>query len=368
MADWSGIRQGLSQLGQTKARQGAAWSQGIRGAGQGVAGGLYRLGETLESQKQRDFLSGEAELERGGRQDLATLQSDLRRAETVLGTGEAMRGEWELWAGPGAGPEEWKKSKREYDIFVEGLAKERQADYLRLQAELNAAAREADDEAPYDEEQAFISALSLTLMAFEHGGQFTDGLGWNVEVTPDMVELVLAGFGTHVSRFSLDQQTALKSRLSSYLDTIAPGWDAAPEPEEEIIPPVPVERGPSNIDVFRKPLANIDKPIRQLGESIQGVGQLGGDLFGKVFPGAVPATVKGDPGSTDTEWEAWDMINKLKELDLSTEDRKIIKAAEWDIEKPLLRRGGVTSKLSEILKALKTLLAQTPTPGGPSEF
>ena len=354
MADWSGIRQGLSQLGQTKARQGAAWSQGIRGAGQGVAGGLYRLGETLESQKQRDFLSGEAELERGGRQDLATLQSDLRRAETVLGTGEAMRGEWELWAGPGAGPEEWKKSKREYDIFVEGLAKERQADYLRLQAELNAAAREADDEAPYDEEQAFISALSLTLMAFEHGGQFTDGLGWNVEVTPDMVELILAGFGTHVSRFSLDQQTALKSRLSSYLDTISPGWNVEPEPE--LIPGREPVRVPESeafnlpdvgalIDMYpplgEPPGPEVDTPAAKAKRD-------------EIFP--IPRTVKGDKDDTTSEAYAWEQISALlSSMQLTSGEETELEGSRGDLRKLLPLKGGITSELPAILKRIREL-------------
>ncbi|KKK89370.1 hypothetical protein LCGC14_2733800, partial [marine sediment metagenome] len=77
MADWSGIRQGLSQLGQTKARQGAAWSQGIRGAGRGVAGGLYKMGENIERQKERDFMGDES---RFGRESAEGIAASSRAA------------------------------------------------------------------------------------------------------------------------------------------------------------------------------------------------------------------------------------------------------------------------------------------------
>jgi hypothetical protein len=53
---FSGIWQGISQLGQTKGRTADAWGQGIGAFGKGIGGGLSQWGQNIQRKKERDAI------------------------------------------------------------------------------------------------------------------------------------------------------------------------------------------------------------------------------------------------------------------------------------------------------------------------
>ena len=214
-----------------------------------------------------------------------------------------------------------------------------------------------------------MAALSLTLMAFEHTGQFIEGLGWSAEVTPEMIDLILAGFGTHVSGFSTEQQTALKVRLSSYLDTIAPGWDAAPEPKlipmREDVPIPPGEAGnlPRVGEVLEafKPPGGAAVPEWDEGVGVPGALQTISESARTAKHMAelsVPNTVKGDASDTSSEAYAWQEIGKLlSSMKLTPSESNQLEGDRGDLGKWLINPGkkGITGKLPDILERIQEL-------------
>ena len=142
----------------------------------------------------------------------------------VVATDESVREAFAMFGAEAGDYETFEKNYRDRLAYVETLSKERQADYLRLQANLNAAARGEDDE--FNATEAYDAALSLTLLPYQHSGAWHKDYGW-VDKTIDKktAQAVLAGFAANTAKLTPDQQLDLQTRLYRYLDTVSPDWN-----------------------------------------------------------------------------------------------------------------------------------------------
>jgi hypothetical protein len=233
MSDWSNITQLIGQLGQTKKGMLTPKLDAYRNRGQIWSEGLGRISDTLgnmankadaarEEKKQREFLTGER---------IAGEKHDI----DLIGkrTDEELRGEFAMWGADPGDFETYIANRKDYDGYISTLAKQNQADYLRLQATLNAEHAKAEEE--FDINTAFDAALSFSLLPFKDKGQWTSDYGWKDGVVDKKTALQLvANFDSNISGFTESQKLLLKQRLSTYLDSLSPGWNGNTEEPEQL--------------------------------------------------------------------------------------------------------------------------------------
>jgi hypothetical protein len=269
MADWSTIYQGIDLLGRTKSKGPEAMSEALRNKARGTGEFWDRMNkfsvgvdlatpratrkrEGYVDRKTGDYVPGSAH------ESARLLLGERAEADKGLAThrlDEELRTEYEMWGAPPGDFETYRNNRLAYDKELSDYERQRNEDYLRLQAQLNAAAGEGSE---YDFTTVYDAALALSLLPFQH--KTKDGVpiyhpeyGWaEGELTKKVAQQIAANFDTQIARLTPEQKLEQKQALFSYLDSLLPGWN-----EEE-------PGGGAGVETLDSTLAQILKDLAEL--------------------------------------------------------------------------------------------------------